>query len=273
MRHLLTHSSGLPEPADFLMVHLRLKGQPSPNFDSMDREYYEGVSSLMFAPGSQSAYANPNYITLGQVIAAVSGQPYVEYVLEHILKPLGMTNTDFAYSNDFMEANAAASAVPAAEAEALVALMDEARGLGDGADFFRETGENYAWLYPYIVGDGAGGGMLGPATEMISFAQMMLNEGELDGVRILAAESVALLQEVQNSTSGEPLGIGLAWHFGEDAEHPYIEHDGGGTFQIKLRLYMKDGFAVAIMANSAGFDRNELADAAANVIITMLAGG
>ncbi|NIN96659.1 MAG: serine hydrolase, partial [Anaerolineae bacterium] len=135
-----------------------------------------------------------------------------------------------------------------AEAEAIVALMDEARGLGDGADFFREPGENYTWLNPYMAGDGAGGGLLGPATEMILFAQMMLNEGELDGVRILEPETVALLQEVQTSTSGGPLLIGLSWHFGGDAEHPYIEHDGGGTFQTKLRLYMKDGFAVAIMA-------------------------
>ena len=146
VRHLLTHSSGLPEPMDFLMVNLRLKGQPLPDFDSVDREFYEGVSDLMFEPGSQSAYVNPDYVTLGQVIAAVSGQPYVEYVLEHILNPLGMTNTDFTYSNDFMEANAAGAAVPIAEAEALVPLMDEARGLGDAADFFRETGENYVWM-------------------------------------------------------------------------------------------------------------------------------
>jgi CubicO group peptidase (beta-lactamase class C family) len=209
-------------------------------------------------------------VTLGQVIAAVSGQPYDEYVQEHILIPLGMTNTDFSYSNDFMEANAAASAVSVAERESLVAVMDEARGLGDGADFFQETDENSAWLHPYIVGDGAGGALLGPVTEMIRFGQMMLNEGELDGVRILAAESVAMLQEVQISTGGEPLEIGLSWHFGEDAEHPYIQHDGGGTFQTKLRLYMKDGFAVALMANGSGFNRNELTDAAANVVFSTM---
>ena len=151
--------------------------------------------------------------------------------------------------------------------------MDEARGLGDGADFFREMGENYTWMNPYIVGESAGGGLMGPATDMIRFAQMMLNEGELDGVHILAAESVTLLQEVQTSTSGEPLGIGLAWFLGGDADHPCIEHDGGGQgIQTKLRLYMKDGFAVAIMANGAGFDRNELADAAANVVFPMLGG-
>jgi CubicO group peptidase (beta-lactamase class C family) len=269
VRHLLTHSSGLPEPADFLLLHLRLKGQPSPDFDAMDREYYKGVSNLMLEPGSQSAYVNLDYVTLGQVIAAVSGQPYDEYVQEHILNPLGMTNTDFSYSNDFMEANAAVSAISAAEAEATIALMDEARGLGDGSDFFRETSENTAWLNPYIVGDGAGGALLGPVTEMLRFGQMMLNEGELDGVRILEPESVALLQEVQTSTSGEPLEIGLSWHFGGDDVHPYIQHDGGGTFQTKLRLYMKDGFALAIMANGSGFDRNELADAAANVVFSM----
>ena len=123
-----------------------------------------------------------------------------------------------------------------------------------------------------MVGESAGGGLIGPATEMIRVGQMMLNEGELDGVRILAAESVALLQEVQLSNSGEPLSIGLAWHFGGDAEHPYIEHDGGGPFQAKLRLYMKDGFAIAIQANGAGFDRNELADAAANVVFSTMGG-
>jgi len=274
VRHMLTHSSGLPEPMDYLMKHLRLQGQPLPDFDAVDREYYADVANLMFEPGSQSAYVNPDYVTLGQVVAAVSGQPYVEYVREHILSPLGMTNTDFTYRNDFMEANAATPAASVAEAEALVPLMDEARGLGDAADFFRETDDNHAWMNHYIVGESAGGGLMGPATDMIRFGQMMLNQGELDGVRILTAESVALFQEVQMSTSGEPLGIGLAWHFGEDAEHPYIEHDGGGAgIQAKLRLYMQDGVAIAIMANGAGFDRNEFADAAANVVFSMLGAG
>jgi len=114
---------------------------------------------------------------------------------------------------------------------------------------------------------------MGPATEMILFAQMILNEGELDGVRILDAESVAMFQEVQMSSSGEPLGIGLAWHFGGDVEHPYIEHDGGGAgVQAKLRIYMKDGFAMVFLANSAGYDRNELADAAANVVFSTMGG-
>ena len=47
----------------------------------------------MFEPGSASAYGNPNFVMLGQIVAEVSGQPYIEYVKEHILTPLGMEDT------------------------------------------------------------------------------------------------------------------------------------------------------------------------------------
>ncbi len=55
VRHLLGHSSGLPEPANFAWVSLRLDGQPPVDPDLMDRAYYEQVPSLMFEPGSGNA--------------------------------------------------------------------------------------------------------------------------------------------------------------------------------------------------------------------------
>ncbi|MHA1549632.1 MAG: serine hydrolase [Alphaproteobacteria bacterium] len=110
---------------------------------------------------------------------------------------------------------------------------------------------------------------MGPATELVRFGQMMLNGGTLNGAHILSADSVALPQEAQTSRAGEPLGIGLAWHFGGDELHTYIEHDGGGQgLQAKLRLYMKDGLAIVIMANGSGVDRNYMANAAANVVFS-----
>ena len=132
VRRLLTHSSGLPEPMNFVWENLRLHGQPLPDFDLIDRTFYAELTDLMFEPGSQSGYVNPDYLTLGQIVAAVSGQPYVEYVQEHILTPLGMEDTDFTYSNNAMIANAAACTVPVADAERYITLLDEIRGLGDG---------------------------------------------------------------------------------------------------------------------------------------------
>ncbi len=271
--NLLTHSSGLPEPKDWLPSHLRLEGQPLPDADVMDRDYYAELTDLMFEPGSQSAYANPDFVTLGQIVAAVSGQSYVEYVREHILGPLGMVNTDFEYSTDLMLTQAAAPATSLSNREAMITIIDDARGLGDATSFFRESDENTAWMNHFIVGEAAGGGLMGPATEMVRYAQMLANGGELNGVRILSAESVELLRQEQVSNSGEPLGFGMAWHIRDETEHPYIEHGGGGEgVDALLRVYYNDGFTIALEANSGGYSRQEMMDAAANVVFSMLTG-
>jgi CubicO group peptidase (beta-lactamase class C family) len=158
-----------------------------------------------------------------------------------------------------MIANAAASAVSAAETEAYISLLDDTRGLGDGANFFRDTRDRHAWLNPYNTMAGSGG-LIGPPTDPIRFAQMILNAGQLDGVRVLSPESVALMQQVQLSTSGEPPAFGLGWHVVDEGKYPYIERDGGGAgIAAKVRLYVDEGF-----------DRNEVADAAANVVLSML---
>jgi len=272
--NLLTHSSGLPEPRDWLPSHLRLEGQPLPDADEMDRDYYAELTDLMFEPGSESAYANPDFVTLGQIVAAVSGQSYVEYVREHILGPLGMVNTDFEYSTDSMVTQAAAPATSLSNRKAMITIIDDARGLDDATSFFRESDENTAWMNHFIVGEAAGGGLMGPVTEMVRYAQMLVKDGELDGVRILSPESVELLRQEQYSTSGEPLGFGMAWLIRDETEHPYIEHGGGGEgVDALLRVYYKDKFAIALQANSGGYSRQDVMDAAANVVLMMLGGG
>src|SRR5262249_42161646 len=44
-------------------------------------------------PGRTYQYSNANYVTLGVLVEAVSGQPYADYVQQHILAPLDMTDT------------------------------------------------------------------------------------------------------------------------------------------------------------------------------------
>ena len=166
--------------------------------------------------------------------------------------------------------SAASSVVLTTEPEAMIATMDRVRGLGDGADFFRETDDQYAWMNLYNPIAGAGG-LVGPPTELIRFAQMLLNGGDFGGVQILSPQSVALMREAQLSISGTPLAFGLGWHVVEKGEHPYIEHDGGGPgIAARVRLYPDEGIAIVLMSNGTGFDRNEVTDAAANVVFSML---
>jgi CubicO group peptidase (beta-lactamase class C family)/imidazolonepropionase-like amidohydrolase len=269
VRQLLTHSAGLGESPEFELVNVRLDGQLLPDPDLVARGYFEAFTGPMFEPGSASSYSEMGFVLLGQIVAEVSGQPYIEYVQEHILAPLGMENTDYTYSSQAMIANAAAPAFPAAQVEDLITMLDRARGLGDGADFIREVDDRFAWMNRYNV-MAAEGGLIGPATEAIRLAQMHLNGGELDGVRILSPEAVALMQEMQYSTQGDPFGLGLGWFVHDEGEHPYVEHDGGGAgIWDKMRLYPEDGLAIVLMSNAVGWDRARVADAAANVVFSL----
>jgi CubicO group peptidase (beta-lactamase class C family) len=199
----------------------------------------------------------------------VTNPPNIEYVQDHILAPLGMENTDFTYSNQAMIAHAAAPAFPAAQVEDVITMMAQAGG-PDGAGFIRQVDERFAWMNRFNV-MAANGGLIGPATEAMRFAQMHLNGGELDGVRILSAEAVVLMQEMQNSTTGDPLGYGVAWRVHDEAEHPYVEHDGGGEgLWAKMRLYPEEGLAIVLMSNASGWNRDRVADAAANVVFSMM---
>lgn len=85
LRHLLTHSSGMPEDNPYVDVTENLT--EAQLADLLNR----GVMSR--APGVEFEYANFGYAVLGQVIARVSGVPTREYFRRAIFEPLGMAET------------------------------------------------------------------------------------------------------------------------------------------------------------------------------------
>ena len=271
VRQLLNHSAGMPE-ANLAHKLWNLDGKPLLDPDLAAREYVDEFTSPIFEPGSASAYANPHLLLAGQIVAEVSGKPYIEYVKENILIPLGMENTDFSYSSDAMIEKAAAHAVPAAQVEGIIAALNEVWELGDAADCFRKIDDRYAWMNRINM-MAAWGGLKGPPIEAIRFLQMHLNGGELDGVRILSPESVILMQEIQLSTKGDPLHFTLGWFVIDDPEHPYVEHAGGGVgVRDLMRIYPNEGLAIVLMSNASGYDELAVVEAAANVVFSMLAG-
>ena len=270
VRQLLNHSAGLPEAPGDTLRYANLDGNPLANPTQVARAYVEQFPGTSFEPGANAAYSNSHYLMLGEIVVAVSGQPYTEYVRENILAPLGMNSTDFLYSSDAMIANAAAQSLTAGNVDRFITQLDEARGLGDGADFVREIDDQYAWLNRFTVFS-AYGGLIGSASDLARFAQMHLNRGELEGVRILSPEAAALMQETQLSSSGDPLPWGLAWFKSADGEHPYVEHTGSVKVGLNnVRIYPNEGLAIIVMGNGSGYDVETVTNAAANVVFTLL---
>ena len=91
IRHLLEHSSGIGDIFNekFSRTSRALFRQPSDFF------FLFADEPLAFEPGTGNAYSNGGFMVLGAIIAAVSGQPYDEYVAEHVFEPAGMKATGF----------------------------------------------------------------------------------------------------------------------------------------------------------------------------------
>jgi CubicO group peptidase (beta-lactamase class C family) len=90
IRHLLTHSSGIPD-------YLGMPGFADISFPGLSHReiaqvFFEKLSS-QFAPGATWAYSNTGYLLLGNVIEAASSRAYFDFLRERIFVPLGMRAT------------------------------------------------------------------------------------------------------------------------------------------------------------------------------------
>jgi CubicO group peptidase (beta-lactamase class C family) len=88
---LATHTSGLDREPDDLPTYL--KGAVS----EWEKVLIAALPHTRYAyePGTRYSYSNIGYAILGAALSRAAGQPYVEYVQQRILKPLGMDNTAF----------------------------------------------------------------------------------------------------------------------------------------------------------------------------------
>ncbi|MFD0883589.1 serine hydrolase domain-containing protein [Streptosporangium algeriense] len=93
IRHLLQHTSGLPEYSTDMMDEA---GIPKERYRTWSaRELVEKAERLPrdFPPGSDYQYSNTNYIVLGMLIERITGRPYATEIRERILRPLGLRHT------------------------------------------------------------------------------------------------------------------------------------------------------------------------------------
>ena len=95
VRHLLTHTSGLPEYEDEIDMRR----------DYSERQLTELVGLLRrrSAPGHKFEYSNSGYLLLGVIIRMITGRFHADYIRENIFKPLGMKTARVASDADIVQ--------------------------------------------------------------------------------------------------------------------------------------------------------------------------
>jgi CubicO group peptidase (beta-lactamase class C family) len=91
IKHLLTHTSGLPNFTDFADYEPTMALPTSP--DGLVARFRD--LPLLSEPGAVYRYGNSGYVLLGAIIERVSGQSYGDYLRDHIFSPLGMDNSGY----------------------------------------------------------------------------------------------------------------------------------------------------------------------------------
>jgi len=132
---------------------------------------------LLFQPGDAWAYSSAVDIQ-GYIVEKLSGQSFGEFLDTRIFTPLGMTDTGF------------------------YAPEEDYHRLSEIYGYHPETGQLVPIPYPQlqfrketIAFESGGGGLVSTMNDYGRFAQMMLNEGALDGVQLLKPETVQLMRK------------------------------------------------------------------------------
>jgi CubicO group peptidase (beta-lactamase class C family) len=249
IRNLLQHTSGLPNTAPAMIGWVHYNDATPDQIDIL-KKYLPKFNALKFEPNTKAVYSNLNYIVLGVIIEAVSGQSYESYITENILQPLGMSQTSFVYSPAMAEHEAAGTLPVVHFFTPLLPTLLDTNAL------IRERDGKMLWLNRVYIDATPSTGLIGPAPDVAKLMMAYLNRGTLNSELILLPESISTLTETP------PIdGRGLGWSVGESNGEHYLEHGGGGPgFATIMRLYPGAGLGIAILSNGTELDRAGLAD-------------
>ena len=186
IRHLITHTSGLPA------------------FKAYDQQTHDpdSLAKLMFStpldtlPGVRMIYSDIGAYMLGRLVERLSGETLDQYVLNHVFRPLAMNETMYR---------------PPASLKPRIAPteIDSVRG----GKVWGVVHDERAY---YLGGVSAHAGIFSSAHDLARFARMYLNNGTLDGVRIIKPETIELFttRQVEDRALGwqKPDGKNSAGH-------------------------------------------------------------
>jgi CubicO group peptidase (beta-lactamase class C family) len=179
VRDLLSHQSGLTygfmESTNVDAAHRKIGIADLSRSGYTVRDMVDELATvpLEFSPGTRWNYSVSTDVC-GHLIEVISGQRLDAYLDDHVLRPLGMSDTSFVITEDRTQRFAAN--YQRQRDDRLTVIDDPAKSQYRERTFFS-----------------GGGGLVSTAYDYFRFASMMLNKGELDGIRLLGRKTVELM--------------------------------------------------------------------------------
>lgn len=261
VRQLMTHYSGLRPDFDL-----------SKSWEGHDAALEElWKESTQGDPGKDFVYSDLNFITLGEIVQAVSGKPLDRFASENIFEPLGMTETCF---------NPPAEWRPRiAPTESRNRSLNYLKGQGtpeqNSGCLRGEVHDPTAWRMGGVAGHA---GLFSSARDLAIYAQMLLNRGLHNGTRFFSPLGVQAMTTPQSPRPAIPLR-GLGWDIDTSYSSPRGDLLGSGYGHTgftgtSLWVHPASGTFIVILSNrvhpDGKGDATHLRGVIANIVATAI---
>lgn len=245
IRHLLTHTGGLPEYYDEIE---KISDWPS-NADA--RRLLGQMAKPVFAPGARYEYSNPGYDMLAEVAEAASGMRFADLVRQRIFSPLGMSHS---LVHDHTK--------PAVERRVLGYDPPSKRAAGVRASGgFTLNDEN---PLNGIVGSG---GVFTTLGDMFLWDQALYGEKLVSRATLEQAFTPAVLND------GTKTDYGFGWRMSQYRSSRRIAHGGSWVgFRSHIARHPGIGLTVVILSNRSDFDSGAYVDRITDIYMEQLEG-
>lgn len=191
VRHLLQHTSGLPERAC----------RSRSGAKTLDQFVAELRTIELLAPvGTRYAYCSGNYNLLGRVVEVVSGQSFAAYMQQHVFTPLQMRHS--------------------------FATEPEARQAGLAQNVAWVFGLPMPAAFPYDIPQVPSGFLISSAEDMAHFMIAQLNGGQFGGASILSPQGIAAMHAPGVPMGADGATYGLGWRNETLGGLPVVLHTG-----------------------------------------------
>jgi CubicO group peptidase (beta-lactamase class C family) len=222
VRQLLNQVSGLPHS---------IGQEQLANTDQSDNAIENNVRALAkielsAPPGERYEYSNANYVTLGMIIHAVSGQSYETYIREHIFKPLDMLNSFTSKA--------------------------EAQQDGLAVGYQKWFGVLVASpALPFIRGSLPAGQLNMSIEDFGHYLIAQLNDGNYQGVSVLSPTGISTLHHPDVPMPGSTDFYGMAWEVQHFQDVEVIRHNGAVPgYTTDMFLVPRKNIAIAMVMNT-----------------------
>ena len=259
IRHLLNHTSGLPDYEDLMEMAEKTNGPLwSPEKQIQDAEVLELLKqekSGKFAPGTSWSYSNSGYVVLGLIVGKAWGKPYGEFLRERIFVPLKMNHT-IVYQKGKNE------------------VVNRALGHSRENDGLKETDQSSTSA---TLGDG---GIYSNLEDLAKWDDALRNHTLLGEKEIQPALTPVKLNDGSeprwptepnddNLHPGKPVSYGFGWFLDPYNGRQRMWHTGSTMgFRTVIQRYLADNLTVIILANRTDLDPEKLSLQSADLFLS-----